>query len=189
MAPFRINRKSQPPHPEPPPDQDPVRDDEESDTADVVPIEAGTSEAAQISDQLLRMRADFDNFRRRNAGARAEAAEETRRTMLSRLLPIYENFLRARDAGASSPEAAPFIAGFDGIRMQFEQYLEDEGVAEIPAAAGLKFDPVVHEAVGMVPAAGGKPGSIAQLVSRGFRLGERVLKPASVLVFEDEHDS
>lgn len=132
--------------------------------------------------KLLRMRADFDNFRRRNATATADARREARAALMTDLLPVYDNFVRALEGAESHPEVLPFLDGFEMIRGQLEGFMRAQGVEIIAPAAGEPFDPVFHEATGVV-AGDGEPDTVAHVVQAGFMLGDIMLRPAQVLVF------
>ena len=132
--------------------------------------------------KLLRMRADFDNFRRRNATATADARREARAALMTDLLPVYDNFVRALEGAESHPEVLPFLDGFEMIRGQLEGFMRAQGVGIIAPATGERFDPVIHEATGVV-AGDGEPDTVAHVVQAGFMLGDTMLRPAQVLVF------
>ena len=159
-----------------------------SDSPDELNAESGTSEEAARNldaEKLLRLQADFENFRRRNATARAEAAADARRQMLAGLLSVYDNFLRARDYASAAPaEAVPYLEGFDAIRVQLEQFLREQGLEEIESEPGQHFDPKVHEAAGTVATHDPEAeGTIAEVIRRGYRFKDSVLRPATVLVY------
>lgn len=156
------------------------RNDEELDGVEDIPRREGDS------DRLIRLQADFENYKRRNQTARAEAAAEARRGMLSDLLAVYDNFLRAREHAAEAPpEAAPYLEGFDAIRVQLEQLLATQGLEEIPASAGEPFDPRIHEAVATIPTETPEDhGLIAELVRKGYTFKGNVLRPAVVTVYD-----
>ena len=130
--------------------------------------EPGTEDAvdAEIEDlknKILRLQADFDNYRKRTSRARADAADETRRDTVGAFLPVYDHFLRALQQAEQSPELLPFLSGFEMILQQMEQTFTQLGLEPIPAQSGMPFDPNVHEATGMVPAGDGtEPETVAQ---------------------------
>ncbi len=144
------------------------------------------SRAASDADKLIRLQADFENFRRRNATVRAEAAKDVRREILGGLLGVYDNFLRAREHAATAPpEVAPYMEGFDAIRTQIEQFLKAQGLEEIPAEPGELFDPEVHEAAGTVASPDeASEGTIAETVRKGYAHKGKVVRPAMVVVHQ-----
>ncbi len=133
-------------------------------------------DAAQ--ERYLRLRADFDNLRRRTAHEREAGQLEGRRAALTPLLPVLDTLERALEAGSTDPA---FYEGVAATHRLFIQALRDAG-AEPIESVGRPFDPNVHEAVAMVPADGGRPGTVAREVRRGWRLGDTLLCPAQVVV-------
>lgn len=153
-----------------------------SDTGGMTEDVSDDDRVLDLHTKLLRMRADFDNFRRRNAIATADARREARAALLTDLLPVYDNFVRALEGAESHPEVLPFLDGFEMIRGQLEGFMRAQGAEVIAPAAGEPFDPAIHEATGVVPD-GGKPDTVAHVVQAGFMLGDTLLRPAQVLVF------
>ncbi len=171
------------------PDQDTVLDNESavedaaSENIESVPTANPGSDAAN---KLLRLQADFDNFRRRSSGARQEGRDEARREMLLGLLSIYDNFLRALLHAGGDEGQSSFLSGIQGIRLQFEEFFRRQGLEAIPAAEGTLFDPNLHEATGALPAPEGRGNSVAQELIKGFVYKGQVLRPAQVLVYAEE---
>jgi len=133
---------------------------------------------AAAQERYLRLRADFDNLRRRAAREREAGQLEGRRAALTPLLPVLDTLERALQAGSTDPA---FCEGVAATHRLFIQALRDAG-AEPIESVGRPFDPNVHEAVAMVPADGGRPGTVAREVRRGWRLGDTLLRPAQVVV-------
>jgi molecular chaperone GrpE len=138
--------------------------------------------AVQVDDaaqeRYLRLCADFDNLRRRAAREREAGQLEGRRAALTPLLPVLDTLERALQAGSTD---AAFYEGVAATHRLFIQALRAAG-AEPIESVGRPFDPNVHEAIAMVPAAGGRPGTVAREVRRGWRLGDTLLCPAQVVV-------
>jgi molecular chaperone GrpE len=132
----------------------------------------------------LRLLADFDTFRRRVARERDAASREGRRDALLPLLAVLDTLERALRAGSSD---AVFFQGVAATHRQFLAALREAG-AEPIATVGRVFDPKVHEAVVAIPAEGQAPGTVAREVSRGWRLGDELLRPAQVVVAAAEDD-
>lgn len=133
--------------------------------------------------KLMRLQADFDNFRRRNATARQEARDEARREMLEALLPVYDNFLRAIDHAADEEDYSQFMSGIHGIRQQFEQFFKQQGLEPITAEPGETFDPNLHEATGALPGSPEQDHTIAKELQKGFTHKGQVVRTAKVLVY------
>lgn len=141
---------------------------------------------ADLTNKLIRLQADFDNFRKRSLAGRAEARDEARKEIVLDLLPIYDNFLRAMDHAEETEDYGSLRGGVEGILQQMREFFNRQNVKEIDAQAGIEFDPNLHEAVGMVPGDADKHHTIAQEVQKGFELNGNVLRPARVLVFAGE---
>ena len=150
--------------------------------------ERDTSDAgvalAQINGQLLRMRADFDNYRRRSSSAAADARREERASVLRALLPVYDNFIRALESAETHEEVLPYMQGLEMIRGQLDGFFSEQGAVAICPSVGEAFDPNLHEAAGVIPATDNDEAeTVAHLVQCGFAMGDVLLRPAQVLVY------
>ncbi len=126
----------------------------------------------------LRLRADFDNLRRRSAREQEAARQEGRRVALGPLLDVLDALERALKAGSTDRD---FYEGVAATHRLFINALREAG-AEPMETVGRPFDPNVHEAVATVPSDGRAPGTVAREVRRGWRLGDSLLRPAQVVV-------
>ncbi len=152
--------------------------------ADGAAIPPSEARVADLTDKLLRLSADFDNFRRRNATVRSEARRDAKRDLLAAFLPVYDHFVMALDAAEERPEVAPFIEGFEMIRVQFDAFFREQGFDMLAPAEGDPFDPNVHEAAGILPATSAEmSGAVARTLQPGFTFDECLVRPARVLVF------
>ena len=133
---------------------------------------------AEADERHLRLRADFENFRRRAAKDYETAYREGRRAAISPLLPVLDALERALQAGSVDRE---FYDGVAATHRLFVAALRGAGAEPIDAV-GQPFDPNLHEAVGAVPADGVAPGTVVREVRRGWRLGGELLRPAQVVV-------
>jgi molecular chaperone GrpE len=154
-----------------------------TESAQVQDIQADTKSDNDANQKLLRLQADFENFRRRNATVRQEARDEARREMLEALLPVYDNFLRAIEHAADEEDYSQFMSGIHGIRQQFEQFFKAQGLEPIPAETGQEFDPNLHEATGALPGSPEQDHTIAKELQRGFTHKGQVVRTAKVLVY------
>ncbi len=143
-------------------------------------LEEAQNRADEYLDSLQRERAAFQNYRKRVERERAEQSQSVAGDLLLRLLPTLDDFYRAMDA-VPEGERDEWFAGVVLILRKLERFLADEGVVEIEAL-GQPFDPVFHEAIGMDADADAESGTITQVLQRGYRLGDRVLRPALVRV-------
>jgi len=130
---------------------------------------------------LQRLAADFDNYRKRSVRDQQAFAARAAERLVAKLLPVLDDLERALDA-AEHHEEVKVVEGVEMTRSALANALISEGVEEI-VAEGV-FDPHVHEALLAQPAEGVEPGSIIQVVQRGYRLGDAVLRPARVIVAE-----
>ena len=102
--------------------------------------------------------------------------------LIRKVLNLADDFDRAIDARPESIAADPWFEGVSAIDRKLRQLLESEGVTEIDGAAGTRFDPRDHEAIANVPGTGRPEGEIVEQIRRGYRLRDRVLRPALVAV-------
>jgi molecular chaperone GrpE len=133
---------------------------------------------AALKDQLLRLAADFDNFRKR---ARKEQDEMRRygiETLLQDVIPVLDNLERA--LSHSEGDKSPVLQGVRMVQKQLADTLNRYGVQTF-ATVGKPFDPEKHEAVSQQPSTE-KPGTVLQELQRGYMLHERLLRPARVVV-------
>jgi len=149
-------------------------------------IERVSAERDQYLDALQRLKAEFDNFRKRNDRDRQMIATGATRDVVRGLLPVMDNLERAvlalGDQGDPvAPGAAGIIAGLEMVRGQLAALLTGHGVEEIPAA-GEAFDPTVHEAIASVPSPQHAEGTVIEVVEKGYRHSEHVLRPTRVVI-------
>lgn len=146
-------------------------------------LQAQAAKAAEHWDRLLRITAEFDNFRKRAARERQEAVKFANETLLEKLLPVLDNFEAALAAarGGAAENAQSLHAGVNLIQQQLRAALADAGLEEVDAA-GRPFDPNLHEAVSQMESAEHPEGHVARQLRKGYRLRERLLRPATVIV-------
>jgi molecular chaperone GrpE len=133
-----------------------------------------------LQDRLLRVAAEFDNYRKRIERERREQADAAAESLLVELLPIVDDLERALQAPASD-DALPYRAGVELILRQMLELLRRRGVTAIDTA-GAAFDPRVHQAVSQEKSDTHDEGQIIEEFRRGYMLGERLLRPAMVKV-------
>jgi molecular chaperone GrpE len=172
-----------------------TRAQERADEIDVSPtkllaeIEALRGEAAHARTQadeylgaLQRERAEFQNFKRRTAEERQRDLGLAAEDLIRKVLTLADDFDRAIEARPDSIAGDPWFEGVSAIDRKLRTLLESEGVTAIDAAPGTAFDPRDHEAIANVPGSGRSEGEIVELVRRGYRLRDRVIRPALVAV-------
>ena len=148
------------------------------------PTEAVTDPAAEATryrDLALRAQADFDNFRKRAAREKEEAIRYANNGLLEKLLPVLDNFELGMMAARQTAGAETIVTGMGMVQRQIEDFLRDAGVDTIDAA-GAKFDPHLHEALGHEASADVPEGHVVRQLRKGDRLKDRLLRPANVFV-------
>jgi molecular chaperone GrpE len=142
---------------------------------------AEESAAPAPDDAYLRLAADFDNYRKRVAREQVELTRRANERILNELLPVLDDLERALEAAAEHEEAKLE----EGVRLVHRSLLglvERHGLSEIETEGA--FDPHVHEALLTQPADSAEEGSVLQVLQKGYRLGDKVLRPARVIVAE-----
>jgi molecular chaperone GrpE len=141
---------------------------------------------AETREALARRQADFENYRKRIERDRGDAQSRMVAEVARKLLPVVDNLARALDSERSieateSKEFRHFLHGVELISKQLNEVLESLGVQPIEAV-GARFDPHVHEAVTTEPTDEHEPDTVVEELTRGYRIGERLLRPAMVKV-------
>lgn len=134
-------------------------------------------------EKLLRTTADFDNFKKRAAREKQDAIRYANEALLEKLVPVLDNFEAALSAAQSTSSAAgqSMQAGVAMIFQQLKKLLMESGLEEVNAA-GQKFDPNLHEAVSQQESADVPEGNVLQQLRKGYKLRDRLLRPATVVV-------
>jgi len=177
------------------PERHRTRADERIDEIDISPtklladIEALTAErdnaqaqAADYLQALQRERAEFQNFRRRTTEERDREAGLAGDLLLFKVLTLADDFDRAIESRPTSPETASWVEGVAAIDRKLRQLLESEGLQPIEVKPGMVFDPREHEALVSVPGTDQPEGSIVAELQRGYRIRDRILRPARVAI-------
>lgn len=141
------------------------------------------AEAARNLDGWQRTQAEFANARKRFEKQRAEAYINANADLVAKLLPLLDDFERALAAVPAGDRDDPWLAGINLVYRKMIAVLEEMGVEAVPAL-GAPFDPNMHEALGQEPSDEYESGVVAREMRRGYRLGERVIRPSLVMVAE-----
>lgn len=141
--------------------------------------DALAAERDSLNDQLLRLRAEFENYRKRASREAFESHIRIQCEVMNDFLPVLDNLERALDA-AEHHEEGKVLEGVRMTRDMFAGLLARSGVEEIEGV-GARFDPQVHDAVAVQPS-DQEEGLVAAVLERGYRQGDRVLRPARVMV-------
>ena len=151
--------------------------------ADLKPLlEASRQKAEEYLNLAQRVQADFDNFRRRNQNVRAEAYEDGAKEFIKTLLPVVDNLERALEAGSTD---AAMKNGVELVYKQLCDILKKRGVTEI-SRLHEKFDPNLENAVMQGAPEDGEKGCVCQVLQKGYKLGDTVLRHAMVKVVPEE---
>jgi len=165
-------------------------------TEPLVPVESATISPEQLDElkqratkadenweRLLRTTADFDNFKKRAAREKQDAIKFANESLLMKLIPILDTFDMALAAAQNTQAqgAQSLQAGVNMMLQQLKSILVDAGLEEVDAA-GKPFDPNFHEAVSQKETAEVPEGQVVQQLRKGYKLRERLLRPASVIV-------
>jgi molecular chaperone GrpE len=142
-------------------------------------LEKAAAERDDLADALLRLRAEFENYRRRATREQVQARDRAQGELLGDLLPVLDNLERALDA-AEHHEEGKVLGGVRMTRDIFVDLLRRSGVEEIETV-GVAFDPQIHEAMLLQPS-DKEEGIVTAVLERGYRQGEHVLRPARVAV-------
>lgn len=134
---------------------------------------------------LQRERAEFMNFKRRTAEERDAMLGLAAESLIRKVLVLADDFDLAVEHRPEGGVDESWVEGIAAIDRKLRQLLESEGVSSIDASPGLQFDPHEHEAVANVPGTGRAGGEIVEELRRGYRLRDRVIRPALVAVAED----
>ena len=138
---------------------------------------------------LQRERAEFQNYRRRTAEEREAMLGLAGEDLIRKVLALADDFDRAIDHRPEAIADDPWVEGIAAIDRKLRALLESEGVSAIESAPGTAFDPRAHEAVATVPGTGRAGGEIVDELRRGYRLRDRVIRPALVAVAAEAHDA
>lgn len=161
---------------------------------DLEPSEARTEQdnppppSDEMYDRLLRVTADFDNFRKRTQKEKSELVRYGNEQLLRDVIPILDNFERAVEHSRKATDAESIRTGVELILNQLKSTLERFGVKS-RSAAGEKFDPLIHEAVNHVPSAEHPPHTVIEEHQKAYFLHDRLIRPALVTVSKGPDES
>ena len=141
-------------------------------------------ERDEYLDSLKRLQAEFANFRKRIARESEQAGHRAASEVIEDLLPVLDNFERAMKAAAGHDQAV-LTEGVELVYNQLRSVLVKRGLCEIEAH-GQAFDPNQHEAVLCQPSSGHEEGTVLEVLEKGYQLGDKVVRPARVIVSKEE---
>jgi molecular chaperone GrpE len=164
----------------------PLEDNGENQVED--PTENLEKEVQELNQRLMRIAADFDNYRKRTRMEKEEFMKYANSNLISDLLPVLDNFQRALDIKEPNEEVKKFLAGMEMIYRQLMQILEQAGLVPINAL-GETFDPQKHEAVMQVEDSSAPDNSILEDLRCGYMYKDKVIRPSMVKVAKNEAKS
>jgi molecular chaperone GrpE len=154
--------------------------------ADMDKLKTELDETRKQSEEYLallqRERAEFNNYRRRTAEERERALGLAGEDLIRKVLAVADDFDRAIEARPEAISADPWVEGIAAIDRKLRLLLESEGVTPIEASRGTSFDPREHDAIANIADPELEDGRIVEEVRRGYRLRDRVIRPALVAV-------
>ena len=163
---------------EAPAGETPVADPGAAPEAEADPDAPALSPEEVLRDRLLRLQADFDNYRKRMAREKQDWIETAAKDVLTDLLPVLDNFA----IGLEKAGGDPVTEGFRMVAEQLRAALKKHGLTAVEPAAGDEFDPAVHEAITQLPSPDIPEGRVVARTRAGYRLGAKLLRPAQVVV-------
>jgi molecular chaperone GrpE len=143
--------------------------------------QAAAAQLAEARERAIRMQADFDNFRKRLTREKEDAIRYANESLLEALLPVIDNFELGLQAAATATDPKTIVQGMSMVLTQLQRFLSECGVEEIQTAGAL-FDPHLHEAIGQEPCEDRPEGYILSQRRKGYKLRDRLLRPAAVIV-------
>ncbi len=163
------------------------RDDAQASPSSAEASDGGGGEAelkalcAELNDKLLRTRAEFENYRKRVQREFAEIRSQTKISTVQEFLPVYDHFQMALEHASQSDDVGALRQGIELIQNEFSRTLETLGIVPLQAV-GEPFNPEEHEAMAQEPSAEVPEGRVTRQWKVGFKAGERLVRPASVIV-------
>lgn len=154
---------------------------DQSSEEESVSIEELEKKLEETTNRLLRVQADYENFRRRTRQEREADAKYRSQRLVEELLPVLDNFERALSMKAESEEGKNFLQGMEMVYKQLLEALNKEGVSVIEAV-GKPFDPHVHQAVMQVQVEDEEKDIVVEELQKGYMLKDRVIRPSMVKV-------
>lgn len=139
----------------------------------------------ELQNRLMRLQADFENFRRRNAAEREQLSTFVTADVVGKFLKVLDNFERAEQSVKTANDMSAIVAGMEKIKRQFEQAFKELEVEEIPAE-GQKFNPELHEAVMRGQNPDLEDESIEQVFEKGYRLRNKIIRHSKVKVISND---
>lgn len=158
------------------------KDEKAPETVNYADFEVVQQELDEMKDKYLRMMAEFDNFKKRTARERIENAKSASQDTMSALLPVLDDFDRAKKSADDENTKETFSEGVSLVYHKLKQILESRGL-EAFEPTGDEFDAELHEAITEIPApSDDMKGKVVDTVEKGYRLNDKIIRYAKVVV-------
>ena len=154
-------------------------------------LKSRAAKADENWERLLRTTADFENFKKRAAREKQDALKFANESLIQKLIPLLDNFdmaLAAVQNGQTGAASSSLQSGINMILQQFKSALTEAGLEEVDAT-GKPFDPNLHEAISQQETAEVPEGHVVQQLRKGYKLRDRLLRPASVIIAKKPADN
>ena len=145
------------------------------------PEAASPGETPNYYEQMLKIRAEFDNYRKRVDREKPELYKLGRMDVISRFIPLYDLLKKAHEEIQASHAESELAKGMEGIFKEFEKVFKEEGVSMVEAL-NKPFDPLAHEVLGTVEKPGVEDGTVVEVFEPGYLIAGRVLRTAKVRI-------
>ena len=153
--------------------------------AEVAEPDSKDTKIEELTNRLMRLQADFDNFRRRTAGEKEQLSAFVTAGVVRQFLKVLDNFERAEISAKKTNDIEGIMKGMDMIRRQLDDVFKNLNVEEIPAQ-NEKFDPKVHEAVMRTQNPDLEDETIDMVLEKGYKLGDKVIRHSKVRVINND---
>ncbi|MFH1379533.1 MAG: nucleotide exchange factor GrpE [bacterium] len=144
-------------------------------------LEEKNKEIASYHDQLLRLKADFENYRKRSEREKSEYLAWGKQDILMNLMTLKDVLEQAHTQAASTDNIESVVQGLELLYKEFEKFLKAEGL-QVIETLGQVFDPHFHEAIGYIESESGTDGEIIEELQKGYSFKNRIIRPAKVKV-------
>lgn len=159
--------------------------EEAAETKEEAVVDERDEKITELNNRLMRLQADFDNFRRRTAGEKEQLSGFVTAGVVGKFLKVLDNFERAEASAEKTADLESLLTGMKQIRRQFEEVFKELGVEEI-VAQDAKFDPNLHEAVMRGQNPDMEDETIDMVFEKGYKLHDRVIRHSKVRVISNE---
>lgn len=159
--------------------------EEQTEAKEEAVVDEKDEKITELNNRLMRLQADFDNFRRRTQGEKEQLSGFVTAGVVGKFLKVLDNFERAEASAEKTTDLESLLTGMKQIRRQFEEVFKELGVEEI-VAQDAKFDPNLHEAVMRGQNPDMEDETIDMVFEKGYKLHDRVIRHSKVRVISNE---